>query len=40
VVATAPDSPQARAYVEIAQKAWENLTAGAGARPAPRIVVN
>ena len=39
VVATAPDSPQAKAYIDIAQKAWANLTAGAGARPAPRIVV-
>ena len=41
VVATAPDSPQAKAYVEIAEKAWANVNAGAaGARPAPRIVVN
>ena len=41
VVVSAPDSPQANAYIDIAQKAWENLTAGAtGARPAPRIVVN
>ncbi len=41
VVATAPDSAQAQAYVEIAQKAWANVNAGAtGARPAPRIVVN
>ena len=41
VVATAPDSPQAKAYVEIAEKAWVNVNAGAaGARPAPRIVVN
>jgi len=41
VVASAPDSPQAKAYIDIAQKAWETLTAGAaGARPAPRIVVN
>ncbi len=41
IVASAPDSPQAQAYVEIAKKAWDSLTAGAaGARPAPRIVVN
>ncbi len=41
VVVSAPDSPQAKAYIDIARKAWENLTAGAtGARPAPRIVVN
>ncbi|MFO1167986.1 MAG: Mrp/NBP35 family ATP-binding protein [Rhodoblastus sp.] len=41
VVVSAPDSPQANAYIDIARKAWENLTAGAtGARPAPRIVVN
>ena len=41
VVVSAPDSPQANAYIEIARKAWENLTAGpTGARPAPRIVVN
>jgi len=41
VVATAPDSPQAKSYVEIAEKAWANVNAGAaGARPAPRIVVN
>ncbi len=41
VVATAPESPQAQAYIDIARKAWANVSAGAvGARPAPRIVVN
>jgi len=40
VVATTPDSPQAKAYIEIAEKAWANVSGGAtGARPAPRIVV-
>ncbi len=41
VVATAPESPQAQAYIDIAAKTWASLSGGAvGARPAPRIVVN
>ncbi|MFV0280500.1 MAG: P-loop NTPase [Rhodoblastus sp.] len=41
IIVSAPESPQAKAYIEIAEKAWANLSAGAqGARPAPRIVVN
>ncbi|WP_018184202.1 Mrp/NBP35 family ATP-binding protein [Kaistia granuli] len=39
VVATAPDGPHARIYKEIATKVWANVRGGAGARPAPSIVI-
>ena len=41
VVATAPDSPQASPYLDLADTVWEKLQAQAAApgRQAPRIVV-
>jgi ATP-binding protein involved in chromosome partitioning len=39
VVATAPDGPHAAAYREIARAIWARLEGGAGARQAPRIVI-
>jgi len=39
VVAVDPDSAQARAYVDIARGVQMQLEGGAGARPAPRIVI-
>jgi ATP-binding protein involved in chromosome partitioning len=39
VVATAPDGPHAAAYREIARAIWAKLEGGAGARQAPRIVI-
>ena len=39
VVATAPDGPHAAAYRAIATRTWDRITGGAGARPAPRIVI-
>ena len=39
VVAVDPDSAQARAYVDIARGVQMQLAGGAGARPAPRIVI-
>ena len=34
-----PDGPQARAYREIAKAVWMQLSGGAQARAAPRIVI-
>ena len=39
ITATAPDSPHARVYKDIAAKIWATVSAGAGARQAPRIVI-
>ena len=39
VVATAPDGPHAAAYRAIATRTWDRIAGGAGARPAPRIVI-
>ncbi|MFO1149174.1 MAG: Mrp/NBP35 family ATP-binding protein [Alsobacter sp.] len=39
VVATAPEGPHAAAYREIARAIWAKLEGGAGARQAPRIVI-
>ena len=39
MVAVDPDSPQARAYVDIARGVQMQLAGGAGARAAPRIVI-
>jgi ATP-binding protein involved in chromosome partitioning len=39
VVATRPDGPHAMAYREIARSVWAALEGGAGARQAPRIVI-
>lgn len=39
VVATDPAGPHARIYKDMAQRIWSALSGGAGARPAPRIVI-
>ena len=39
ITATAPDSPHARVYKDIAAKIWATVSGGAGARQAPRIVI-
>jgi ATP-binding protein involved in chromosome partitioning len=39
VVAVEPDGPHARAFRAIAEKVWTTLADAAGARPAPRIVI-
>ena len=39
IVASAPDSPNARVYKDIAAKIWATVSAGAGARQAPSIVI-
>jgi len=39
VVATDPDSAHAKAYRAVAQNVWDHLQAGAGAKAAPRIVI-
>ena len=39
VVATDPDGPHAAIYKAIATKVWANAQGGAGARPAPAIVI-
>ena len=39
VVATAPDGAHARAFRGIAQAVWDRVSGGAGARAAPRIVI-
>jgi ATP-binding protein involved in chromosome partitioning len=39
VVATDPDGPEAKAYAAVAEGVRARLTDGAGARPAPRIVI-
>ncbi|MCX5576934.1 Mrp/NBP35 family ATP-binding protein [Kaistia terrae] len=39
ITATAPDSPHARVYKDIAAKIWATVSAGAGARQAPSIVI-
>ncbi len=39
IVATAPDSPHAAIYRAIAERCWTSLEGGAGAKAAPRIVI-
>ncbi|WEK48557.1 MAG: Mrp/NBP35 family ATP-binding protein [Candidatus Kaistia colombiensis] len=39
VTATSPEGPHARVYKDIAAKIWATVSGGAGARPAPRIVI-
>jgi ATP-binding protein involved in chromosome partitioning len=39
VVAVDPDGPHARIYKDMAHQIWTALSGGAGARPAPRIVI-
>jgi ATP-binding protein involved in chromosome partitioning len=39
VVALDPEGPQARIYKDMAHQVWNALSGGAGARPAPRIVI-
>ena len=39
IVATAPDSPHAVVYRTIAERCWTGLEGGAGAKAAPRIVI-
>ena len=39
VVATEPDGPHAGIYRDIAAQVWDQLSAGAAGRPAPRIVI-
>lgn len=39
IVASAPDSPQARAFVAIARRVLDRLDSGGGAKPAPAISV-
>jgi ATP-binding protein involved in chromosome partitioning len=39
LVATAPDGPQARAFIDIADALWARLEGGALRRPPPRIVM-
>ncbi|HVV92351.1 MAG TPA: Mrp/NBP35 family ATP-binding protein [Hyphomicrobiales bacterium] len=39
VVATAPDGPHARAFLDIAEALWSRLEGGALRRPPPRIVM-
>jgi ATP-binding protein involved in chromosome partitioning len=39
ITATAPDSPNARVYKDIAAKIWAAVSAGAGTRQAPSIVI-
>lgn len=39
IVATAPDSHHAQAFIGIAAQVWAALASGAAARPAPRIVI-
>jgi len=39
IVATAPDSPHAAIYRTIAERCWTSLEGGAGAKAAPRIVI-
>jgi ATP-binding protein involved in chromosome partitioning len=39
IVVAEPDGPSAAAYREIAARAWEGVTAGAGRRQPPKIVI-
>ena len=39
IVASAPDSPQARAFVAIARRVLDRLDSGGGAKPAPAISI-
>ncbi len=39
IVATEPDSPHAKIYKAMAAQVWASVTQGAGARAAPRIVI-
>jgi ATP-binding protein involved in chromosome partitioning len=39
IVATDPDSPHARVYLDIARAIWSRLTQAGASRPAPRIVI-
>jgi len=39
IVATEPDSAQARRYIDIARAVWAAVSTGAASRPAPRIVI-
>jgi ATP-binding protein involved in chromosome partitioning len=40
IVATAPDSPHALIYKEIAARLWAQLDRSSGARTAPKIVMH
>ena len=39
IVATDPDGPHAQIYKDMARQVWAAVSQGAGARAAPRIVI-